>query len=60
MLYGRINYIPLFVYIFHYSEKYNCYTGVLMTLTLFCTPVHFNKHNVTLIKLGTNDVNMMT
>ena len=31
-----------------------------MTLTLFCTPAHFNKHNVTFIKLGTNDVNMMT
>jgi len=29
-------------------------------LTLFCTPVHLNKHNITLIKLGTNDVNMMT
>jgi len=23
-------------------------------------PAHFNKHNVTFIKLGTNDVNMMT
>jgi len=31
-----------------------------MTLTLFCIPVHLNKHNITLIKLGTNDVNMMT
>ena len=31
-----------------------------MTLTLFCIPAHFNKHNVTFTKLGTNDVDMMT
>ena len=27
---------------------------------MFCTPVNLNKHNITFIKLGTNDVNMMT
>ena len=32
-------YIPLLVYIFHYSEKYGCYACVSMTLTLFCIPV---------------------
>jgi len=53
-------YIPLLVYIFHYSEKNNCYAGVSMRLTLFCTLAHFNKHNVTFIKLGRNDENMMT
>ena len=31
MLYGGKTYIPLFVYIFHYGEKYNCYAGVSMT-----------------------------
>jgi len=60
MLYGGKTYIPLFVYIFHYSEKYTCYAVVSITLTLFCTPVYLNKHNVTFIKLGTNDVNVMT
>ena len=44
----------------HYSEKYTCHAVVSITLTLFCIPVHLNKHNVTFIKLGTNDVNMMT
>ena len=60
MLYGGIHLYSLFVYIVHYSEKYNCYASVSMTLMWFCTPAHFNKHNVTFIKLGTNDVNMMT
>ena len=45
---------------FYYSEECNCYAGVSMTLTLFCSPAHYNKHNVTFIKQGTNDVNMMT
>jgi len=27
---------------------------------LFCTPAHFNKHNVTYSKLGTIDINMTT
>ena len=31
-----------------------------MALTLFCTLAHFHKHNVTFIKLGTNDANRMT
>ena len=42
---------------FHCSLNY---AGVSMSLTLFCTPAYFNKHNVTFIKLGTNVVNMMT
>jgi len=31
-----------------------------MTLALFCTPEYINKRNATLMKLGTNDVNMTT
>ena len=31
-----------------------------MSLTLFCTLAHFNKHNVTFVKLGTINVNMVT
>jgi len=38
--------IPLFIYIFHYSEKNNCYAGVSMALTLFCSPAYLNKRNV--------------
>ena len=53
-------YIPLFVYISYYSENCNCYAGVSMTLALFCTPEYINKRNATLMKLGTNDVNMTT
>ena len=41
---------------FHWSLNY---AGVFITLTLFCTPIHFNKHIVTFIKLGKNDVNKM-
>jgi len=33
-------------YIFHYSEKYNCYACVSMTLTLFCTQDYLNKRYV--------------
>jgi len=47
-------------YITNYNERYTCYVVVFITLTLFCTPVHPNKHILTFIKLGTNDVNMMT
>jgi len=42
-------------YIFHYSEKYNCYACVSMTLTLFCTQEYLNKRYVMFIKLGTNN-----
>ena len=52
--------ISLFVYIFHLSEKHYCYAVVSMTLTLVCLPAHFNKHNVTLIKLGTNVAKVTT
>ena len=59
MLYGGINLYSTVRLYFSLQSKYNCYAGVSMTLTLFCTPVHLNKRNITLIKLGTNDVNMM-
>ena len=54
----KYTYISWFVYIFHYSEKYNCYARVSITLTSFCTPAYFNKRNLTFIKMGTNDINM--
>jgi len=60
MLYGGINLYSIVVYIFQYSEKYKCYAGVSMTLTLFCTPAYFNKRNLTFIKLGTIAVNITT
>jgi len=50
MLYGGINLYSTVRLYFYYSEKYTCYAVVSTTLTLFCTPVHLNKHNVTFIK----------
>ena len=38
----ELTYIPLFICIFHYSEKYNCYAVVFLTLTLFCTLAYFH------------------
>ena len=47
-----IEFIWHVIYNFH-SEKYNCFAGVAVTLTLFCTPAYLNKHDVMFIKLGT-------
>jgi len=60
MLYGGMNMYFTAGQIFHYSEKYNCYTGVSMILMLFYTLAYFNKCNVTFLKLGTNIVNITT
>ena len=61
MLYPGINLystIILFIYIIQYSKKYNCYAGVFLTRTLFCTLVYSSKCNVTFIKLGTKNINV--
>ena len=50
----------MFVYIYHYSEKYKCYAVVSMSLMFVCSPIHLNKNIVTFIKLGTIDVKITT
>jgi len=40
--------------------KYYCYAVFSLMLKLVCPPAHFNKHNVTFWKLGTNDLMMTT
>jgi len=60
MLHGGIKLYTIVRLYFNYSKKYNCFAGFPLTLPLFRTPAHINKHNVTFIKLGTNVVNIIT
>jgi len=60
MLYGGINLnSTVCLYFVHRSKKFHCFAGVSMALTLFCSLTHLNKINVTFIKLGIKDINMM-